>query len=185
VFEEVGIHQEEHDVPMNVHKSLEDKAKKATAKNVTAATEAKKIKGAGVSKVINKRQKTLIAAAAASTAASAGDEEEVAENVGGGSGSVATGTGGEHSVASLDLGSDDFVDTMPFKEWVVVLSLSPPLWRLCPVSWVMSRLTPMAKILTVVAPPLQKMRRPIAWAFAIPRLLQLWRYLRMRRRRIP
>ena len=47
----------------------------------------------------------------ASTIASANDEEEVIENVGGGSSSVATGTGGERSAASLDLGGNDLVDT--------------------------------------------------------------------------
>jgi hypothetical protein len=55
VFKELGIHHEEHDVPAKVHKSLEDKAKKATAKNTTATAEAKKRKGVGTSKVISKR----------------------------------------------------------------------------------------------------------------------------------
>jgi len=55
VFEEFGIHHEEHDVPVKVHKSLEDKAKRATTKNATAAAEAKKRKGTGASKVISKR----------------------------------------------------------------------------------------------------------------------------------
>ena len=55
VFEEFGIHHEEHDVPVKVHKSLEDKARKAAAKNTIAATEAKKRKGTGASKVISKR----------------------------------------------------------------------------------------------------------------------------------
>jgi hypothetical protein len=115
VFEEFRIHHEEHDVPVKVHKSLEDKAKKAATKNATAVEKAKKRKGAGRSKVISKKQKTLIAAAVASTdasaAASADGDEEVAENVGGDSGSVAVGTGSERSIASLYLGGDDFVDT--------------------------------------------------------------------------
>lgn len=81
VFEELGMHHEEHTVPPKVLKSLEDKAKKAAAKNTTAAVEAKKRKGAGVSKTISKRQRTSAAYAAAST----GVGEEVAENVGGGS----------------------------------------------------------------------------------------------------
>ena len=44
IFEELGIHHEEHDVPAKVHKSLEDKARKATAKNAIAVAEAKKRK---------------------------------------------------------------------------------------------------------------------------------------------
>jgi len=67
VFEEFGIHHEEHDVPAKVHKSLEDKAKKATAKNATTAAEAKKRKGAGVSKVVSKKYKTAAASIADST----------------------------------------------------------------------------------------------------------------------
>lgn len=55
VFEELGIHHEEHDVPTKVHKSLQDKAKKATTKNVTAAAEAKKRKRTGLSKVVSKK----------------------------------------------------------------------------------------------------------------------------------
>ena len=31
VFEEFGVHHEEHDVPAKVHKSIEDKARKAAA----------------------------------------------------------------------------------------------------------------------------------------------------------
>ena len=45
VFEELGIHHEEHDVPVKVRKSLEDKAKKAAAKNATATADAKKKRG--------------------------------------------------------------------------------------------------------------------------------------------
>ena len=44
-------------------------------------------------------------------AASANDDDEVAKNIGGGSGSAAARMGGERSVASLDLGGDDLVDT--------------------------------------------------------------------------
>lgn len=55
VFEEFGIHDEEHDVPTKIHKSLEDKARKVAAKNTTVATEAKKRKGTGASKVVSKR----------------------------------------------------------------------------------------------------------------------------------
>jgi hypothetical protein len=96
VFEEFGIHHKEHDVPTKVHKSLEDKAKKAATKNVTVVVEAKKRKGSGTSKVISKKQKTLTASVAASvdasTAASTDDDEKVVENVGGGSGSITAGT---------------------------------------------------------------------------------------------
>jgi hypothetical protein len=115
VFKELRIHHEEHDVPAKVHKSLEDKAKKAATKNVTAAAEVKKRNGSGASKVVSKRQKTIAASTAASAdasaAASTDDGEEVAKNVGGGTGSMAAGMGGERSAASLDLGGNDFIDT--------------------------------------------------------------------------
>ena len=42
-------------MPTKIHKSLEDKARKSTAKNTTAATEAKKRKGTDASKVVSKR----------------------------------------------------------------------------------------------------------------------------------
>jgi hypothetical protein len=106
VFEEFGIHHEEHDVPAKVHKSLEDKAKKATAKNATAAAEAKKRMGAGASKVVSKKQKTLTA-----SAAFANDDDEVVENVDGVSSPIAARAGGECSIASLDLSGNDFIDT--------------------------------------------------------------------------
>ena len=115
VFEEFRIHHEEHDVPMKVHKSIEDKERKAATKNVTIVVEARKRKGATMPKVITNMQKTrdasIAASADASAAASANDDEEVAENVGGASGSAAARTGGERSAASLDLGGDDLVDT--------------------------------------------------------------------------
>ena len=98
-------------MPAKVHNSLEDKAKKATAKNVTAAAKAKKRKGTGTSKIVGKRQKTLGASAVASAATSTKADEEVVENAGGGSASTNVGMDGEHSAASLDLGGDDFVDT--------------------------------------------------------------------------
>ena len=113
VFEEFGIHHEEHDVPVKVHKSIEDKARKAAAKNVTAMAEAKKRKGVAAPKVITKRRKAMAISAAASTdastVASTNDEEEVAENVGGGSSSAAVGTGGECFAASLYLGGNDLL----------------------------------------------------------------------------
>jgi hypothetical protein len=45
VFEELGIHHEEHKVPAKVLKYIEDKAKNAIAKNNTAAAESKKRRG--------------------------------------------------------------------------------------------------------------------------------------------
>ena len=54
-FEELGIHHEEHKVPSKVLKSIEEKAKKATAKNTTAVAELKKRKGPGGSKTISKK----------------------------------------------------------------------------------------------------------------------------------
>jgi hypothetical protein len=57
-----------------VLKSLEDKARKATAKNTTAAAETKKRIGASTSKVASKRRKTM----STSVAAPAYVDEEVA-----------------------------------------------------------------------------------------------------------
>lgn len=91
-----------------MNKSIEDKARKTAAKNLTAVVEAKKRKGAAAPKVITKRRKTMAASAAASADASvaafANDEEEVAKNVCRGSGSVVVGMAGERSATSLDLG---------------------------------------------------------------------------------
>jgi hypothetical protein len=55
VFEEFGIHHEEHDVPMKVHKPVDDKAKKAVAKNASVAAKTNKRKGASASKVVSKK----------------------------------------------------------------------------------------------------------------------------------
>ena len=114
VFEEFGIHHEEHEVPTKVYKSIEDKARKANTKNTTAMAEVRKRKGATASKVITKRRKTRAASAAASTdvsvAASANDGEEVAENVGG-------------ALASLLLGRE--ASTLP-PPWILVATI----WRI-------------------------------------------------------
>jgi hypothetical protein len=67
VFEELGIHHEEHKVPAKVPKSLEDKARKAATKNTTAVAKVKKRKGTGRAKAISKKLKVGAAAAAAST----------------------------------------------------------------------------------------------------------------------
>lgn len=111
VFEEFGIHHEEHDVPAKVHKSLEDKSKKATAKNATVVAELKKRKGGGASKVTSKKQKTAATSTATSIAASTSIDEEVTENVGGGAASMGVETEGKHSVTSANLGGDNFVKT--------------------------------------------------------------------------
>ena len=55
VFEELGIHHEEHKVPAKVLKSLEDKARKAIAKNATAVAKLKKRKGTGMTKLASKK----------------------------------------------------------------------------------------------------------------------------------
>jgi hypothetical protein len=55
VFEELGIHHEEHKVPVKVLKSIEDKARKAAAKNNTIEIESKKRRGTSVAKSISKK----------------------------------------------------------------------------------------------------------------------------------
>lgn len=113
VLEELGIHHEEHTVPPKLLKSIEEMAKRTTAKNVTAAVESKKRKGADVSKAIGKRQKTGPSVVAISTAASATSSVEasadtyegVAENVGRGPTLVGADTEWRF-FASRDLGRD-------------------------------------------------------------------------------
>jgi hypothetical protein len=90
VLEELGIHHEEHKVPTEVLAMIEEKKKKATAKNTMAAAESKKRKGIGASKVVTKKQKISMAgpsSAASSVSGSARastDAVEVsAENSGG------------------------------------------------------------------------------------------------------
>ena len=61
VFEELGIHHEEHKVPARVLRSIEDKAKKTVAKNNTAVAESKKRRGTGTAKAISKKQKIGVA----------------------------------------------------------------------------------------------------------------------------
>jgi hypothetical protein len=92
-LEELGIHHEEHKVPPKVLASIEEKSKRAAAKNVTMVVESKKRKGTGVSKAAGKMQKILASGPAASTVvsvassagASADADEETAENTSGGS----------------------------------------------------------------------------------------------------
>ena len=57
VFEELGIHHEEHKVPAKVLKSIKDKAKKAIVKNNTIVAESKKRRGTGAAKAISKKRK--------------------------------------------------------------------------------------------------------------------------------
>jgi len=83
VFKELGIHHEEHKVLVKV--SLEDKEKKAIAKNTTAMAKVKKRIGAGWAKAVSKKQKI----GSASATASVDSGEEVTESVRGGFGSVA------------------------------------------------------------------------------------------------
>jgi hypothetical protein len=49
VLEELGIHHEEHEVPPEVLATIEEKKRRATAKNATAIVETKKRKGVGAS----------------------------------------------------------------------------------------------------------------------------------------
>ena len=113
VFEELGIHHEEHNIPLKVLKSIKEKAKKAATNNATMVVKSKKRKGASGSKTINKKQKIIpasaTASAIASAAASAKFDEEVVENATRGSASSIR-VEGEHSAASLDLGGDDFIE---------------------------------------------------------------------------
>jgi hypothetical protein len=55
VFQELGIHHTEHKIPVKVMKSLEEKSKKAAAKNATTVAKSKKRRGAGGPKVVSKK----------------------------------------------------------------------------------------------------------------------------------
>jgi hypothetical protein len=57
VFEEPGIHHEEHKVLPKVLKLLEDKARKTTTKNTTTMAEAKKRKGIVHVKTVSKKRR--------------------------------------------------------------------------------------------------------------------------------
>jgi hypothetical protein len=112
VFEELGIHHEEHKVPLKVLASIEEKSKKTATKNTTATAELKKRKGASVSRATRKKQKTVAsiatASATASSASSAGAsadaDEGIAENAGGGP--TLAGAEEEMSSAPRGLGGD-------------------------------------------------------------------------------
>lgn len=74
VFEELGEHHKECSFLAKVLKSLTENARKAAAKNTTAAEESKKRKGLGRGKVTSKRQRAITASAVA-FAGSHGDVE--------------------------------------------------------------------------------------------------------------
>lgn len=88
VLEELRIHHEEHEVPPEVLATIEEKKKKAVAKNVTVVAESKKRKGIGGPKVLAKKQRIPTAVAASATSisgsarASADAEEASAKNSG-------------------------------------------------------------------------------------------------------
>jgi hypothetical protein len=85
VFEELGIHHEEHVVPSKVLASIEKK-QKVVAKNATAIAESKKRKGQASSKTLSKRQKieaTSVVSASPATSSASVSEEGSVENTGG------------------------------------------------------------------------------------------------------
>jgi hypothetical protein len=110
VLEELGIHHKEHEVPLEVLATIEEKKRKAATKNVTAAAETKKRKGVGASQVAAKKQKTSVTAEASaasatsstsrSVKASANAKEDSAKN----SGRCSMSTGAKKFVASKDGG---------------------------------------------------------------------------------
>jgi hypothetical protein len=103
VFEEFGIHHEEHKVLAKVLKAIEDKENKVTLKNATAVAEAKKRKGAGQGKTISKKRKV----GATSAIASAGSAEEVEESRAGAVPSMAEEE--EETEASAAHGNEDLM----------------------------------------------------------------------------
>jgi hypothetical protein len=95
VFEELGIHHEEHVVPPKVLASIEKKKKqKAATKNATIVAESKKRKDQAGSKTLSKKQKieatSVVSTSPAMSSASASEEGSV-ENTGGAQGAFARG----------------------------------------------------------------------------------------------
>jgi hypothetical protein len=85
VFEELGIHHEEHVVPSKVLASIEKK-QKAAAKNATVAAESKKRKGQAGLKTLSKKHKieaTSIVSASPATSFASTSEEGLVEDTGG------------------------------------------------------------------------------------------------------
>jgi hypothetical protein len=86
VFEELGIHHEEHVVPPKVLASIEKKKQKAAAKNATVAAKSKKRKGQAGSKTLCKKQKveaTSIVSTSPATSSAFASEEGSVEDTGG------------------------------------------------------------------------------------------------------
>jgi hypothetical protein len=86
VFEEQGIHHEEHVVPPKVLASIEKKKQKATTKNATIAAESKKRKDQVGSKALSKKQKVVATSAASmspATSSASASEEGSVEDTGG------------------------------------------------------------------------------------------------------
>jgi hypothetical protein len=106
VFEELGIHHEEHVVPPKVLASIEKKKQKAAAKNATVATESKKRKGQAGSKTLSKKQKieaTSVVSASPATSSASASEEGSVEDTGG---AQVAFTGGDAPVNLASAGGD-------------------------------------------------------------------------------
>jgi hypothetical protein len=85
VFEELGIHHEEHVVPPKVLASIEKK-QKAAAKNATIVAKSKKRKGQASLKALSKKQKvvaTSATSASPATSSASASEEGSVEDTGG------------------------------------------------------------------------------------------------------
>jgi hypothetical protein len=174
VLEELGIHHEEHEVPLEVLATIEEKKRKAATKNVTAAAETKKRKGVGASQVAAKKQKTSVAAeaSAASTTsstsrsvkASANAKEDSAKNSGGGPMSTGRRSSSRRRMVAAARGL-----------WLRII-LSPPLPTHCPVFLVVTHLAQTRQEMPgTEVPILRTTRRLGAQAIATPWMLKSWR----------
>jgi hypothetical protein len=128
VFEEFEIHHDEHDVPAKVHKSLEDKAKKATNKNTPLQLRQRKGRGLARLRLLprNRRPRSLLLLpplvlmrrlwrmlVEVRLLRVLGWRESISP---------------PPSILAVIF----LLGLLP-KEWVVVLLLKPPLWCQCPV----------------------------------------------------
>jgi hypothetical protein len=126
VLEELGIHHEEHKVPLKVLKSIEDYDSRV-----------KEEEGVWCPKATSKRQRiapSVIAASAAgsaigSTDASSNDDEEVAENAGGGPTLVGAEAEAGRSTASMDLCGDQFVENAVGNHYCIFITANYSLKR--------------------------------------------------------
>jgi hypothetical protein len=128
VLEEFGIHHEEYLVPPNVLATIEEKKRKAAAKNVTAVAELKKRKGMAGPKALAKKLKTStaviipIVSSAESSAHASASAREGADGTGEGRAdsipevdkpALSTSAGGSRGLEGVELAEPSVANPLP------------------------------------------------------------------------